>query len=70
MTKNQTGWIEKKDGWHKTGSGTNHLTNDVFSKPEPIVRDDQGRPMAVDRCSIDVARWIQEINEKEQSHGS
>jgi hypothetical protein len=68
MTKSQSGWILKKDGWHKTGSGQNHLTNHVFNQPEPVVRDDQGRPMASDRSSIDIARWIQEVNEKENSN--
>jgi hypothetical protein len=64
-TKNGTGWVLKKDGWHKTGSGRNHLTSNVFSRPEPVVRDDQGRPMAQDRSSIDIARWIQEVNERD-----
>lgn len=68
MATKKTGWEERKDGWHKTGSGTNHLTNNVFNKPEPIVRDNQGRPLARDRSSIDIARWIQEVNEKE--HGN
>ena len=64
---NGTGWEERKDGFHKTGSGTNQLTNNVFSRPAPIVRDDRGRPMASDRSSIDIARWIQEVNERDGS---
>lgn len=63
--KNDTGWEEREDGWHKTGSGTNQLTNNVFNKPIPPVRDAAtGHPIGRDG-QIDWARVIQEVNERD-----
>ena len=61
-------WILKRDGYHKKKKSTTKGNAGYFNRPEPIVRDDQGRPMSKDRSSIDVARWIQEVNEKENGN--
>jgi hypothetical protein len=66
---NGTGWVLRKDGWHKTGSGRNHLTSQVFSKPIPPVRDGQtGHPIGRDG-QVDWARVIREVNERDGHHG-
>ena len=62
-------WTLKKDGWHKKKRSSTKGSAGYFSKSAPIVRDDQGRPMSSDRSSIDIARWIQEVNERDGHHG-
>jgi hypothetical protein len=62
---NGTGWEEREDGFHKTGSGRNQLTNNVFSKPAPPVRDAAtGHPIGKNG-EIDWARVIREANERD-----
>jgi hypothetical protein len=66
MARNsKTHWVEKSDGWHKTGSGgVSHLTNNVFNQQVPPMRNAAGVPMK-NFEEIDTAQWIKEVNERD-----
>jgi hypothetical protein len=62
--KTQKQRAQESRDWNKWKPGGGRKAWSPFSQPEPIVRDDAGRPLKSDRTSIDVEKWVQEENEK------
>lgn len=57
-------WVEKSDGWHKSSTSTQKGSADYFSKPIPPVRDGAtGHPIGTNG-KIDWAAVIRESNAK------
>lgn len=61
MNKN---WKLKKDGWHKEQDSQTRGSAGYFNQTPPPMRDSAGRPMK-NLDKIDIAKWIEEVNEKE-----
>ena len=57
-------YVQKKDGWHKTDQSKAKGSAGYFSKEPPPMRDQAGRPMK-NYDEVDTARWIQEVNERD-----
>lgn len=64
MSNANANYVEDKEGFHKKGKSVVKGNAGYFSKPIPPMRDKLGRPMK-NYDEIDMAKWIEEVNEKD-----
>ena len=64
MSNANANYVEDESGFHKQGKSVVKGNAGYFSNPIPPMRDKLGRPMK-NFEEIDIAKWIQEVNEKD-----
>ena len=62
MSENNSNYVERDDGYHKSDQSTTKGNADYFARPIPPVRDTAGRPLVPGSGGkIDVALWMREV---------
>lgn len=63
MNGKNSNYVEKDDGYYKSGKSSTKGGQHQLDRPAPPVRDSANRPLIPNSGGrIDVARWIQEVN--------